>query len=472
MKKDPWILRISPNTKPEPLVLYFGELAFNQQNLSIDVIKKCRLRLQNNPDLLAEWNRAIAEEILSISIFNKVNPEIINLFADVSPFQSTKNDDCIPLKMLIEKDKAVAVVPLDGQNLFPAIAHIWLIETEENFNEAEKAPGWKELPLYHKINSKVYKTYTVISSQNRKDIDGNSFKLAIELLKKAIKEKNLKAKKALALDWIITGDVENERVKKVEIGNKTQLRINRNWLIPSDNRLKLSQEFIINQNPKFAHDLSSAFAHITGEGINDSGEATFPGNFTIVHSLVSKAREPAIAAVLLANPKKVVLWHSDNEKESINPANDIKYILNNLGIDCECKYLPDNSIKKAQSIIRKEIENEGNILFSITNGNLLMRLAVFTLSEYFPNIYLIYKELYSPSFEFTGIFYNDAYPTTVKLTKTATQNRIKQLNHKLQNLNWEILFQKNEEKLSNNKKRPLTKEELLEKLINKFKKSK
>ena len=467
MDNLPKILRISDKENLKILPFLFGQLVRNQQNLSIEIVKNCRLRLQNNPDLLAEWNRAVAEELLCLSIFNKPNPEILNLFAEISPFQSANSDNCIQIKMLIEKDKAVAVIPL-AANDEPTVAHIWLIETEDTYSEA-KIQSWDGLPLYHKINEKIYKTYIV---DNGKKITGKSFTLALELLKKAIEDNNQKAKKALAFDWIITGDVENKKVKKIVIGNKTDLQIKRNWLIPSENRLQLSQEFIINQNPKFAHDLSSAFAHITGEGINDSGEATFPGNFTIVHSLVSKAREPAIAAVLLANPKKVVLWHSDNEKESINPANDIKYILNNLGIDCECKYLPDNSIKKAQSIIRKEIENEGNILFSITNGNLLMRLAVFTLSEYFPNIYLIYKELYSPSFEFTGIFYNDAYPTTVKLTKTATQNRIKQLNHKLQNLNWEILFQKNEEKLSNNKKRPLTKEELLEKLINKLKKSK
>jgi len=159
--------------------------------------------------------------------------------------------------------------------------------------------------------------------------------------------------------------------------------------------------------------------------------------------LVSKARCPAISAILLANPKKVILWYSKNEKESIKPAKDIKHILDHFHINCELKELPDDSIKKAQEKIRAEIDKNSRILFSITNGNLLMRLAAFTLSEYFPEMYMIYRELYAKRFEFTGMFYDAAYPTTVVLREQETKRRIDQLGKKIKKINWRVLFKDN-----------------------------
>jgi len=147
-----------------------------------------------------------------------------------------------------EKDKAVVVIPLKTEK-YPALAHIWLIETDKarkEIDRQEKVAGWVELPLYQEIEDKVYKTFTVISHQNGTEITGKSFNLALALLKKAIAEKKQEARKTLALDWIITGDVDDkEKVISVEIGNKAAVSTKRNWLFPSENKIKLTQEFIL-----------------------------------------------------------------------------------------------------------------------------------------------------------------------------------------------------------------------------------
>ena len=401
MDNLPKILRISDKENLKILPFLFGQLVRNQQNLSIEIVKNCRLRLQNNPDLLAEWNRAVAEELLCLSIFNKSNPENLNLFAEFSPFQSANSDNCIQIKMLIEKDKAVAVIPL-AANDEPTVAHIWLIETEDTYSKA-KIQNWDSLPLYHKINEKIYKTYIV---DNGKKITGKSFTLALELLKKAIAENNQKAKKTLALDWIITGNIENEKVKKVEIANKTDLKIDRNWLIPSDNNENVGFSNIsepIRQTPS----LATAWNIITGDGSREGKREKWPENVKILHSFVSSAREPVVLAACLTQPEKIVLWVTDSEELSVNPYKDLFYLFK--------KILPNTKIEKkhisSRNIIaaEKELDDYFNkqteqSLFNVTQGNRLMSFAAHTIAKKYHNILtLIYKDIDSLSFEFTKI---------------------------------------------------------------------
>ena len=393
-----------------------------------------------------EWRRAVAEELLLAKTIGADIPnEQIEHFTPVSPFGA----DGPPLGQLLDCNTGVAVIPLDGRDGPPCCTHIWLVERRDSTSSVATVPHWESLPCRLTISGAPYNVYTVRSRNDERIVTGKSWQLALELLKHALEHNDSKAIRALALDWIITGEVNGDTVNPVKLGNKLELHSERNWLLPKANKREIRDSQMarhLKGKDEYANNVTTAWNIIAGRGPRDEGKMPWVGQCEVMHSFVSAMRQPVIAAALLSSPKKLVLWHTSNKEISKLRAKDIKRILEKLTPSMEIilKQVPSDNMVDAERVLRNELENdienarksEVPILFNVTTGNRLMSFAAHAIAQRNSQLWLIYRDADADEFKYTMIRYDgDRNPLTYVMDGANAAGNI-------EDVNWTILFKK------------------------------
>ncbi len=276
------------------------------------------------------------------------------------------------------------------------------------------------------------------------DAEGRSWTLAAALCRELLLEKDIPWHRiALAKDWILTGEYDGKRVRRVRLGNKGRIEFgSRKWMLPSENYY----ETILPANTRSVAvwNLPSAMAQVTGQGVRDSDTPVdWPRDVDAFHSLASGAMGPVLMAALFTGKVPVTLWTSGNEKESIIPAKAIDYLLaSHLDYSRDTtRIAPDRlesrSIAKTARVLAGELKDTlqsgQRVLFNITQGNLLMRFAVIELAREHPNLWLLYRDVDTSEPEvFEWVSFEGGVPVTRRVIGKENDKRV----------NWEALRDK------------------------------
>ena len=162
----------------------------------------------------------LCEEIL-------LNPDLNHTYLSIAgDFLMFAHCDT-PLRQFTKQNSACAVFPLLDEP--PSFSHLWVFEDHDDILSNDhllELQAGKEI----KASFPSLKVFVIPDTE----FIGNSWKLAFHMARKALQDKQLRKK--LALEWIVSGDVDSEeQIKKVQLGNKLDLATERNWLLPRAN---------------------------------------------------------------------------------------------------------------------------------------------------------------------------------------------------------------------------------------------
>ena len=245
--------------------------------------------------------------------------------------------------------------------------------------------------------------------------DGDSCQLAAALAERLLKPANGKYVHVMAKEWIVTGKVdENGKVGGIEIGNKLKLKTGRNFIIPNKNSSEISaadrklHEIFSIDNLDLVQNI------IAEEGAKPLPTADFPHDIDEMHILVGESIAPQVASIILAKPKKVILWCSDDGQKSKLPAKCIRRIIElcaeNPAFGFEFpefdtdRELDSASMVNAERTLINYFKEKPNdireIFFNITSANRMMSYAVQTIARmYSDKVKLIYRDIDSAKSE-------------------------------------------------------------------------
>lgn len=395
-------------------------------------IRNASSSLTSSPDHGLTWKGAVARECLLAAslrldlkeVFSEKLPETL---LKVSPF----GEGGPALRQLLMTDirYAVAIFPLadESSSGTPGLGQAWAFSPARTMPEPIGADAIKRegaTAMLHSTGMDEIAAFLCVEEQDR-GFTGDSWQLASALAARTLAKGNSKETSTLARRWCVSGKVEGERVERVQLGNKLELVTDRRWLLPSGNRADLPprltrQGIEVKVVPK----LEDAWRHVAEKGTTSGGSVPWPQPVDCFHTFTSKAYSPAIAAVLFSRPREeIVLWDS-GAGESREVCDNLKTLLPHLYTECPAiKILPVSSknVAEAESALRMELEKlspEQTVLFNITNGNLLMRMAAGNLGPLFPFIRFIYRDVDNADQDYTCVQYDGLQPETTILQPT------------------------------------------------------
>jgi hypothetical protein len=287
-------------------------------------------------------------------------------------------------------------------------------------------------------------------------ISGQSWQLAFALAARAIEERAQAY--SLAFEWIISGCVPdytkslNPVLKRVILGTKLSLygRPGKRYIFPAENNddIAATRGYAgANFSVYTASDINHAWNIVCRKGTIHEGVDDPPSRPVELHSFVSGAWRPVVAAILLLKPARVVLWHSDQAEISSGRAIEIEKAIPELarvaGFDppvVERKDIDSRSPHIAEQqllpVLKERIENNDGLVrfFNVTQGNRLMFFAAHTMAIMFgEQLTLIYRDLDSTPFDFTTIRYKAlSNPVTKSLTLHPHES--------IDTINWSAVF--------------------------------
>jgi len=360
-------------------------------------------------DLLAE------EVLLRISLDIPTPESVLKGVLDHRLF----GDDFPPLCDFLGCKAALAVFPLGTlDESLPTVGHIWVFQAsaERTYpDHREKLDGHSNVVDVLE-NRMVY----VTMPDSSQSINGESWQLAFMMAVKALY--NSSRMRECALNWLFTGRVRGERILEVGLFNKTELQTDRNLLIPRANY----EVGVFSKKVKTVTSIDEALAWVSNTGIRSLGKSDWPDEVVELHSFTSAAISPVIAAAILSQPQRIVLWHSGNEEVSEKPAWAIFSMLRELLIDTDIKepqLISSSNLSDVEKTLRNHFEGEdlsGRIVFNITQGNRLMALGPHFLARSDPAIWLVYRDNdLTDSLEYAAIHYKEgsSSPSTLLLAR-------------------------------------------------------
>ncbi len=316
---------------------------------------------------------------------------------------------------------AVSVIPLDRK---PAgeMARVWVVADSEG-TLAGCADTSLEGAETHFPKQGHWRLF--MAGADSTNVTGQSWQLGAVLARTALERSHSAATDKLAGGWIVTGRVSaaaTGAVEHVGIGAKSWLPENerdalRNWLLPAANELPAEKDYqeLASRTAgrlHFAKNLSDAWGHLTGEGMQIAADEPWPNDFAEVHGFVSNSQGPFLAMILQTvalrgEAIRVVLW-ATNSMRSL--AVELRQ---SLLVCCERLALPEPeiSIEKAFDATDKDEPHILNrtqrdlakdpslgsilgpkILFNYNGGTILHRTAVQQRAALNERIWLAYRD--------------------------------------------------------------------------------
>jgi hypothetical protein len=321
---------------------------------------------------------------------------------------------------------AGVLVPLASreQELTPGLAAMFLV-CGDGRKPRDDRTNWEGADGF--LRAKRLRLYTLRSPANSGNIQGTSWMSGAGLAARCLADRRERtAVLDLARDWLPTGSVrEPGRVVAVNIGNKDRLPVGRRrWLLAD------GQDVSVEASPRAVRidSLDAAWNVVVRQGtVEEGARRQWPEMVEELHSFVSGAREPVIAATVLARPRKLVLWRTANRAVSRKPSEDIRRILSELrpALEVEFRGTVSDSMLRVEKDLRARLEpclaQGHSILMNVTQGNRLMGFAAHTLARQHSNLTMVYRDMDAGGLDFTAISYRRDYPTTYTLATDADE---------------------------------------------------
>ena len=362
---------------------------------AVEMAKPFRSPSPGDDALAAEWRRLAAEELLLARLCGMaVHQTWYEGLADVPPFAG----DAEPLSSAVERVAWVATIPVirGWPSTTGAFVRLWGLHGDDDAARVEGAlPPIQEGPFTLRLGGWDHV------------IAGNSWQLGAALAMRAAVEERRDLQLALARDWIVTGEVRGAWVEGVQVGNKVLTHTNsRQWLVPEDNHQEFGGYL---GRVRACSTLDAAWSQLSGEGSLGHGMVSWPEREDVeeLHATMSQAVRPILASILLTRPERLVLWHSSDYQFSKKHADFLEDFLADErvcawpGWEGRCprvkkRLLPENDLVEGEKALVAEglhLAGRKTILFNITGGNLIMRLAIHNVARLNPRLWLIYREL-------------------------------------------------------------------------------
>ena len=395
---------------------HFGSLAWQAQDGAC--VHAVLALLEKHPP--AAWQRAVALELLLAHSWGlPVQAALKNAFLDVPPLP-----DAPVLARFLEAEVATAAFPLAHGPLEkePPWALLMLArgmaadtaDHRERFETGQHSPLERE-PVHGWLRLNR-------SGLQEMRIQDSSWHLAAWSALQALTQPDLR--EPLARHWLLTGRIgaNGGQVDMIEPGNKLRIRTSRQFLFPAGNRPDLAGRALQSgaQRVQFAASGQAVLAHLSGRGSTDRGNDTWPSPCPVLHSFTSAAWQPVLASVLLAQPARLVLWHTD-AAVSKEPAKNLQAFFKPLDgrLQVETKEIASDDLPKIQQqlsqVLEKDLQTHKEVLFNITQGTRFMSYAVLALSQIHPGMRLVYRDVDAPPFEFKQLTFESLQGETAVL---------------------------------------------------------
>lgn len=132
----------------------------------------------------------------------------------------------------------VPLTPVGGENRRPVLARLYCVRgLDERFFPLE-------LKVDDLASGHEYSWFLAGLGEDDcgKPIDGRSWLLAAELLRRVVEKRDRETARHLMTKFIVTGDVNGDRIAKVEMGRKSELGHKRvfadlKWIVPKENEI-------------------------------------------------------------------------------------------------------------------------------------------------------------------------------------------------------------------------------------------
>jgi len=323
-------------------------------------------------------------------------------------------------------DAAAAVFPLQHPEK-PHVGHLWVFrDSNSRITRDHRSEGF-----FGKEGSTLLESFPgikvfVLQTGNGPFI-GRSWQLAFHLAVRALDDRDLKKK--LVSGWMVTGEVEKDRIHRVGIGNKTEIATKRNWLFSRDNDGSWPQNWIPLGQVRIAETIDEAIDVILDRGTIREGPVSWPDCVETVYSFSSEAETPIAAFGILSGARKVVLFCSKDQRRSVKPAMNIKRFLEDntsMIVEIPEERISSTDVYLAEKFLIEKMklhngEREKHMLFNITNGNKIMHIALANIANRYPGITQVYREIDSGDL-YTAIYKEGRLPITRTFENGATSS--------------------------------------------------
>jgi hypothetical protein len=304
----------------------------------------------------------------------------------------------LSLRSLLEhaEHSAMAVIPLAGQNgQPPCLARLYGLKSRE-------ASLTKHCDLVdEKRFTEEHSWLLLLPSVESLSIDGQSWQLAAALIKLALDPLLKDMRKTLATAWVISGKCDSkDKVTKITLGNKPALARqqagrSRQWLLPESNAEELKCSLAATEVDVFGvSHLADAVSYILGQGVQELPRMPFPSSVYTLHQLVGGSISPQLSVPLLLNPKKLLLWHSEETQALAELVKCFFERRKSLAISVELRLIPSNRLSLCELRLRQGFTANPaeTSLVNITGGNRLMGQAAL-LAAKFHRMRVVYRDV-------------------------------------------------------------------------------
>jgi len=382
------------------------------------------------------WLTAIARELLLRAAWSEPSEGMWTLFGDVPPFENG-----LPLANYRGQRWSAAMFPLDmptGAN--PAVGQVWAT-LGQDLVPGLTLDGAAEVRTA--FPSVGFRLVLPPPSRVAGIPAGRSWQLAAALAARALIEIPAHSG-SLAAHWIFTGCITHSvrdgslLLSPVALGNKFELFDclgQRQWGIAADQLIASPTE---TKEAAVAHpgklwpvpDVEAAWRTVIRQGtVSDPEETDWPVGVREMHTFVSPALGPCLASILHFQPQRLIIWCSKEMEATLRLLlTSIEKSRAALGqcLPPPCVIpLTATSLVEAETCLAEQRSlvsfSASPVYFNLTNGNLLQRLAAYTLAQRNPDIWMIYREGSPrlndgvPDLRFDLLRFRSGQPTSGKL---------------------------------------------------------
>jgi|GEM_PF-6662456 len=439
MNDSPWLLSRAARSSPER----FGERSLPRLGKLASVLSEA---LNELPDvcsawaqlpIASDWGAVFSRECLLTAATDPRTARVATAIARKSGLDLTPFPDGPSVEAFLDAPPTAVLIPLE-RGSFAQFGQIWIFATAA----WPDGDGRKTFQDFHRdFLPENLGMFLLGAERESQAITGFSWELGVNLAVRAFSQRNTAL--PIARDWIITGGVApDDRTEAVGFSAKKDLARTaqgRKWLLPAANQSSVPPEWEAAAHGQvyFANDLESAWSQVTGAGFVDGGILEWdspplsqPREF---HCYVSPALNPTLAAIIWSQPKKIVLWVSRPMKAYGAALKEALCVLRQ-------SHLPN--LASEESIVIQEVNDsdlqgirsqllscaalgDGGpdpVIFSITGGNLLMRVALLDLARLRPHLHLVYRQESREGLTFVHLSHPNLRPVAGKIEYSSLQD--------------------------------------------------
>ncbi|MEZ0299046.1 MAG: hypothetical protein ACAI35_21550 [Candidatus Methylacidiphilales bacterium] len=383
---------------------------------SAELLRKQYRAMWQTP-LEAVWSSCLARELLLLSLkrldcaldlIKTARQERISLF----PFPGGPE-----ISHFLRQRVTAVLIPLERKSS-AEFAQLWIYPGAVWRNPEQR------LIEFNAAEFSTAYSYSLITVSNPDEkVSDESWKLGAMLAIRAAEQPVFALR--LATDWVVSGGMDKDQVVGVGFNAKQRLarqagQAGRNWLLPVANQAGIADwEAAVQGRVFFARDLESAWAQVSGTGFVAGGllDWLHPPlqRPQTMHCFVSNALGPMIALVMWSRPGKMIFWASEMMKPK---AEVLRAVAESLSIASQIRTLDDQDlIGMREQLLAEPSLGPGlaPVVFNMTGGNLLMRIALLDLARLRPNLHLVYRPEGGREIDYVHLVHPDLRPVAARV---------------------------------------------------------